>query len=62
MTAEIVSICRFEGCRRAAAYPGQSRCTDHRLRFVKDEPVEAQQPAWVRRMAHNAKDFTGSAA
>lgn len=38
--------CVVEGCERKPAYPDQSRCEDHRLRWTQP-PVE---PLWVRRM------------
>ncbi len=66
MTAEIVYLCRFEGCRRQAAYPGQARCAEHRLRWVAGQsPEPPRQPAWVQRMESQglpAKDYSGSAA
>lgn len=64
-TGTVIYLCRFEGCRRAAAFPGQARCEDHRLRWVPREPVEQDQdnrPQWVQRMALNAKILSGGAA
>lgn len=58
MTAQ----CRFTDCRRAAIKDG-SRCSAHALRWLPAQPAERDtRPAWVQRMAQNAKDFSGGAA
>jgi len=62
MSGELVTLCRFEGCRRAAAYPDQARCAEHRLRWMPGQPVEERKPAWVERMAMNAKILGGTVA
>lgn len=65
--------CTFEGCLRSPVYPDQSRCSDHRLRWLPGRPVEialhsdgtVKEPEWLRRARANglpAKDMTGSAA
>lgn len=45
-----MSTCTFAGCTRKPTYPDQSRCEDHRLRWITRQPAEAQQPEWLRRM------------
>lgn len=65
MTAEIITLCRYDGCRRAAASPNQARCRDHALRWVPSAPVERTEPEWMRRrrtIGLPAKDYSGSAA
>jgi hypothetical protein len=58
-----MTTCTFEGCERKPAYPDQSRCEDHRLRWVG--PAEQTEPEWVRRrrtVGLPIKDYTGHAA
>lgn len=62
MTAEIIYLCKREGCRRQRVYQDQPFCDEHRLRWVRTEAPRDTRPAWVRNMAANAKDFTGSVA
>lgn len=58
-----MTTCTFQGCERKPAYPDQSRCESHRLRWVAREPVhEPRIPAWVERMALNAKELSGGRA
>lgn len=56
----VTYLCRYDGCRRAATHPDQSRCAEHRLRWMPGQPVEQRKPEWLRRSL--SKDFTGSAA
>lgn len=59
----VITLCRYDGCRRAATYPDQARCEEHRLRWMPGRSVEQpRRPAWIERMAVNSKDFTGSVA
>ena len=62
MNENVIQLCRFDGCRRAASYPGQARCDEHRLRWGADQPAERETfvPEWRRRDL--TKDMTGSAA
>lgn len=51
MTAELIVLCRYTGCRRAAASPSQARCHEHALRWLPGAPVERTAPVvspWVR--------------
>lgn len=57
--------CTFEGCTRTPRFPDQSRCEQHRLRWIPGNSPEARKPEWLRRMDERglpAKDFTGHAA
>ena len=59
-----MSKCTYEGCERAPRYPDQSRCEDHRLRWMPREPAQ-HEPEWLRRrrtVGLPAKDYTGHAA
>lgn len=65
MTAEIIILCRYDGCRRAAASPDRARCREHALRWLPGASVERHEPEWVRRrrtIGLPAKDYSGSAA
>lgn len=63
MTAEVVYLCKFEGCRRAAMGAGQARCEDHRLRWLVGETPDPR-PEWVRRAQSKGLPFrvTGGSA
>lgn len=53
-----MSRCAEPGCKRQPAYPDQRFCEAHRLRWLP----KPRTPAWVERLALNAKDFSGRAA
>ena len=53
--------CRFETCTNEAL-PNQSRCAEHRLRWLAGKPVEREPflPEWRKRDLR--RDETGRAA
>lgn len=54
----VITLCRYDGCRRAATYPDQARCEEHRLRWMPGKAAEIRRPAWIERMALNAKELS----
>lgn len=55
--------CTFADCLRKPVYPDQSRCEEHRLRWLVREPVRPAEPEWLRRARTSglpAKDYSAA--
>ena len=57
-----MTTCTFEGCEETPAFPDQSRCEEHRLRWLPKERVEQPEPRWLTwtREHGNHKDMTAA--